>query len=105
METSYYPEIVQCVAGPGKSVYAYFSDGSIHLYELDHLIKRGGVFAKLEDDDFFNNALTVLNGTVAWDVSGCFDATCCIDIDPFTVYQSKAVGDPLEQPDALSFPD
>jgi hypothetical protein len=93
----YFPEVVQAVPGENKTVYAYFTDGSIHLYDVMPLIQRGGVFAQLEDERFFTERLTVLNGTVAWDVSGTFDPTTCIDIDPFEVYQSIAVPDPLEE--------
>ncbi len=30
-------------------------------------------------------------------MSGCFDPTNCIDIDPYEVYQSEKVDDPLEE--------
>jgi hypothetical protein len=96
MNETYYPEVVQCVPGSGKCVYAYFSDGNIRLYDVSPLIEKGGVFERLNDDEFFRSALTVLNGTVAWDLSGEYDASTCIDIDPFTVYQAKPVADPLE---------
>ncbi|MCD8338438.1 MAG: DUF2442 domain-containing protein, partial [Lachnospiraceae bacterium] len=59
-------------------------------------IDRGGVFAPLADEGFFTGRLTVLNDTIAWDVSGHFDPATCIDIDPFAVYQAEAVADPLE---------
>ena len=39
---------------------------------------------------------TVLNDTVAWDVSGRYDPATCIDLDPFTVYAAERVSDPLE---------
>ena len=90
----YYPVVVQAVAGSGRLVYAYFSDGSIHLYDVQPLVAAGGVFERLNDDAFFSDAITVLNGTVAWDVSGQYDPTLCIDIDPFTLYEAPAVADP-----------
>ena len=96
MGESYYPEVVQAVAGPDKSVYAYFSDGAITRFDVRPLIDRGGIFSRLEDEAFFSQALTVLNGTVAWDVSGAYDPTTCIDIDPFLVYEAPRVSDPLE---------
>lgn len=91
----YYPVVVQAVAGPGKTVYAYFSDGQIKQYDMAPAIERGGVFAPLKDADFFVQKLTVLNDTVAWDVSGHFDPRSCIDIDPFEVYAAESVSDPL----------
>ena len=96
MESVCFPTVVQAVAAPGKTVYAYFSDGKITQFSMADSITSGGVFAQLEDEEFFRNALTVLNGTVAWDVSGTFDPTACIDIDPFTVYEAPRVPDPLE---------
>lgn len=97
MTAEYNPEVVQAVAGPDRTVYAYFSDGTITQYDAKPLIEKGGVFERLRDDSFFTGALTVLNGTVAWDVSGRFDPTTCIDIDPYTVYEAKRVSDPLER--------
>lgn len=91
----YYPVVCQAVAGPGRTVYAYFTDGKITRFDVSKLIEQGGVFERLSDEQFFVNAITVLNSTVAWDVSGCYDPTVCIDIDPFTLYESQAVADPL----------
>ncbi len=97
MYEKYYPVVVQALAGENKTVYAYFSDGRITRFDLKPLISKGGIFSKLEDDTFFFEALTVLNDTVAWDVSGCFDSKNCIDIDPFVLYESQVVSDPLAE--------
>ncbi|MGN1109098.1 MAG: DUF2442 domain-containing protein, partial [Oscillospiraceae bacterium] len=59
--------------------------GSVRLFDAKPLIEKGGVFEKLRDKAFFAERLTVLNETVAWDVSGNHDPADCIDIDPFTV--------------------
>ena len=95
MEKEYYPVVVQAVTGPERTVYAYFSNGAIRQYDMAPAIARGGVFAPLADAAFFAEKLTVMNDTVAWDLSGCFDPTNCIDVDPFEVYASAAVADPL----------
>ena len=39
----------------------------------------------------FKNTCTVMNGTLAWDISGKMDESDCIDIDPFTLYELKAI--------------
>ena len=95
MEKEYYPIVVQAVAGPGRTVYAYFSDGQVKRYDMSAAIERGGVFAPLTDEHFFSERLTVLNDTVAWDLSGRYDPRDCIDLDPFEVYAAKTVSDPL----------
>lgn len=96
VEGQCFPEIIQAVPGDGYQVYAYFTDGSIRLYDMAPLVTRGGVFAPLQDMDYFRNKLTVLNNTIAWDVAGDMDATRCIDIDPFDVYEAPVVADPLK---------
>ena len=96
MEKQYFPVVVQAVAGPDRTVYAYFSDGKIKQYDMSPAIARGGVFAPLSDEDFFVGRLTVMNDTVAWDTSGRHDPRECIDIDPFEVYSAASVPDPLE---------
>ena len=96
MEDAYFPVVVQAVPGPDKTVYAYFSDGSIHLFDMKPIIDRGGVFSPLADDRCFAEAITVLNDTVAWDLQGKHDPTDCIDIDPWVIYEAPAVADPLE---------
>lgn len=95
MEKEYFPVVVQAVAGEDRTVYAYFSDGQVKQYDMAPAIARGGVFAPLADETFFTERLTVLNDTIAWDLSGHYDPTDCIDIDPFEVYAAASVADPL----------
>lgn len=91
------PEVLQVVPGNGYQLFVYFNDGTVHTYDAFPLIQKGGVFKKIEDLNIFRKCLTVLNGTVAWDLNGNHDATKCIDIDPFDVYNSPVVKDPLEK--------
>jgi hypothetical protein len=90
------PRVVQVLPTDEHSIYAYFNDGSVHLYDAKPIISRGGAFKALEDSDVFVNTATVLNHTVAWDLSGRRDEYDCLDIDPWTVYNSPKVADPLE---------
>ncbi|MDR2703745.1 MAG: DUF2442 domain-containing protein, partial [Cellulomonadaceae bacterium] len=48
-------------------------------------IEKGGVFTQLRDEKIFFDRITVLNGTVAWDISGDRDPSKCVDIDPCTL--------------------
>ena len=43
--------------------------------------------------DRFKNTLTVLNGTVAWDIAGNRNEYECIDIDPMTIFECPVVPD------------
>lgn len=94
LDTRYfYPEVYQATAGNDYNVYAYLNDGSMRLFNAKPIIDKGGVFEPLKDKTIFANTLTVLNGTVAWDLQGNRDETQCIDIDPFDIYNSPIVDD------------
>lgn len=49
-------------------VYVYFNDGKIKLYDMSPFIGTG-VFKPLESNIFFVEPCTVLNNTLAWDVT------------------------------------
>lgn len=79
-------------------VYVYFDDGVIKLYDVQPLIAKGGVFQQISAESDFVEKCTVLNGTLAWDLSGRYDPTQCIDIDPETIYKDGIDSkDPLEE--------
>ena len=93
----YMPKVLQAVAGEDFTLYLYFSDGSVRLYDAKPILERGGVFEPMRDENFFREHLTVLNDTAAWDVNGDFDPCSCIDLDPIELYESSVVvADPLE---------
>ncbi len=96
MNDELFPAVVQAVASDDYTVYAYMLDGTIRKVSVKHLVEKGGIWEKLRDNDFFHDALTVLNDTVAWDLSGKHDPTDCIDIDPFAVAECEIVSDPLK---------
>ncbi len=87
------PEVFQVVAGENYTVYAYLNDGSVRSVDVKPLIKNGGVFSVLEDEKIFRSKLTVLNGSVAWDIAGTRDEYNCIDIDPRSIFNSPIVED------------
>jgi hypothetical protein len=89
-------QVIQVIPTRDFKVYVYFSDGKIKIYDVKPLI-GSGVFKHLADEHFFMTACTVMNNTLAWDVSGRFDKSTCIDIDPDVLYEkSVEVKDPLE---------
>ncbi len=89
--------VVQVLPRNDFKVYVYFSDGRIKLFDMAPLLGKG-VFQKISNINDFLQKCTVLNGTLAWDLGGHFDAYHCIDIDPESIYdKGQEVCDPLLQ--------
>ena len=97
MDSRFFPEVLQVVPGDNYTVYAYFNDGTVRCYDASALVMGPGVFARLRDRQTFVNTMTIMNGSVAWDLEGNRDAAKCIDIDPFVLYEAPVVKDPLEE--------
>ncbi len=79
-------DIVQVVPFEDYTVYVYFEDGKIVCYDAKPLLNKK-VFEPLKNIDFFMKACTILNGTLAWDVSGNRDCSKCLDIDAEMLYE------------------
>lgn len=89
-------KVLQVVPTDDYKVYIYFEDGKIKLFNASELIKKG-VFQQLQDIELFKNSCTVLNDTLAWDLSGKFDPYNCLDLDPEELYNScPEVKEPIE---------
>ncbi|MDD4346467.1 MAG: DUF2442 domain-containing protein [Desulfitobacteriaceae bacterium] len=80
-------KVLQVVPTDDYKVYIYFDDGKIKLFDASELIKKG-VFQQLQGVELFKNSCTVLNDTLAWDLSGKFDPYNCLDLDPEELYNS-----------------
>ena len=50
------PKVIQAVAGADYTVYAYFHDGTVRLFDASPLVKKGGVFLPLRDREFLHTA-------------------------------------------------
>ena len=95
------PDIVQVVPYDDYTVSVNFCDGKIVSYDVKP--KLGiGVFSLLEDIDLFKERCTIMNNTLAWDVSGDGDVSKCIDIDPDYLYSLDCIEDPLDSLDTSS---
>ena len=95
-DPNYMPEVVQVIATPARDyqIILYFDDGSIHQFDVAPLLE-GPVFQPLKDVDLFRSALTVMNGTAAWDIAGTRDEWKCIDLDPVVLYrESQEIDEP-----------
>lgn len=89
-------KVLQVVPTDDYKVYIYFEDGKIKLFNASELIKKG-VFQQLQDVELFKKSCTVLNNTLAWDLSGKFDPYNCLDLDPEQLYNScPDVKEPIE---------
>lgn len=92
------PEVIQVFPQKNYTVYVYFADGKIKLYDVKPLIGKG-VFKAVSDIDVFISKCTVINHTLAWDMGGYLDPYKCLDIDPVQIYKNgKDVKDPLIKP-------
>ena len=81
------PNIIQVKPTEKYTVYVFFDNGIIKEYSLKEDIESGGVFEKIKDINIFIERCTIMNGTLAWDISGDRDTTKCIDICPDTIYE------------------
>lgn len=86
----YFPTVVQVIPLDNFHVQVFFDDGKIVEYDATSDLK-GDVFKPLQDIHVFKDTCTVLNDTLAWDLSGQRDTTSCIDIDPFTLYELESI--------------
>ena len=87
LDKNYFPEAIQVIPTKDYKVYIYFDDGRIKLFDASELVTNG-VFRVLQDKDLFISSCTVLNGTLAWDLTGNFSEEDCLDLDPLQLYDS-----------------
>lgn len=82
-----FPKVVQVHPTDDYKVYIYFVDGKIKLFDANELVEKG-IFKQLRDKDKFKEACTVINNTLAWDLSGKRDPHECLDLDPVELYEN-----------------
>lgn len=86
----YFPVVVQVIPLDNYHVQIFFSNGKIVEYDASSLL-QGEVFRPLQDIQIFKDTCTVLNDTLAWDLSGDRNPSECIDLDPFTLYELESI--------------
>ena len=86
----YFPTVVQVIPLDNFHVQVFFDDGKIVDYDATEDLKTA-LFEPLRKIVKFKEVCTVMNGTLAWDISGNRDETSCIDIDPFTIYELESI--------------
>lgn len=80
-----FPVAVQVIPMNDYSVCVYFEDGKIVRYDMSQMIENEA-FCCLKKMEIFMERCTVLNDTLAWDISGNWDNVTCLDIAPETLY-------------------
>ena len=80
-------EVVQVTPHEDYTVDVLFHDGKQITYDVKPLVGKG-VFSALSDKEFFMSRCTVLNHTLAWDLTGDYNPHECLDIDPMVLYNS-----------------
>ncbi len=78
--------VVQVIPYEDYKVYVYFEDGKIVCFDAKPLLEKK-VFEPLKDKEKFMKSCTILNDTLAWDISGDKDPGKCLDIDPDMLYE------------------
>lgn len=85
------PEVIQVYAEEDFKVICFFEDGKVTRYDMSNELK--GVFEVLKDINTFKSKITILDNTLAWDLSGKRDDSDCLTIDPCTIYNAEDVTD------------
>lgn len=82
-------EICQVKPAKGRKVDCYFTTGHVRRFDMSALLKPncGPVFQPLRNRKTFLSTMTVMNGTLAFDVAGNRNEYKCVDIDPETIFQ------------------
>ena len=86
----YFPVVVQVIPLDNYHIQVFFDDGKIVEYDASNDL-QGEIFQPLQDIQRFKDTCTILNDTLAWDLTGNRDTSSCIDIDPFTLYELPSI--------------
>lgn len=86
----YFPTVVQVIPLTNYHVQVFFDDGKITEYDATNDLKSE-LFQPLRDIQVFQDKCTILNDTLAWDLTGDRNTSTCIDIDPFVLYELPSI--------------
>ena len=79
-----------CMVKPaaGRKVDCYFTKGHVRRFDMAPLLKPdcGPVFQPLRNRKTFLRTMTVMNGTLAFDIADGRNDRKCVDIDPETIF-------------------
>ena len=83
------PMLFQVLPTDDYEVHLYYDNGEIKKYDCSWVLSETGVFKEIHDITIFKNLCTIMNNTLAFDISQTRDPYHCIDICPDTVYNES----------------
>ena len=83
------PALFQVIPTDEYKVYLYYDNGEIKLYDCSWILQKNGIFEKIHSINDFKRLCTIMNKTLAFDISEKRDSYHCIDIDPDTIYEES----------------
>ncbi len=85
------PGLFQVLPTDDYKVHLYYDNGEIRVYDCSFILQEKGIFEKIKDIHNFKRLCTIMNKTLAFDISEVQDPTNCIDICPDTLYKESIV--------------
>ncbi len=83
------PILYQVVPTDDFKVYLYYDNGEIKLYDCNFIFDNPKIYQRLLDNVDFKNLCTIMNRTLAFDISKKRDPYNCIDFCPDTIYNDS----------------
>ncbi len=83
------PVLYQVLPTDDYKVYLYYDNGEIKLYDCSFILNESGIFEEIKDVERFKEYCTIMNRTLAFDISRVWDPYNCIDICPDTIYNDS----------------
>lgn len=86
MSEEYVPQIYMAIPAGAKKVDCYFTNGAVRRYDVNRAIRLGGVFAPLRNQRTFERSMLVMDGVLAFDLTGKRDPYDVVDICADVIY-------------------
>lgn len=87
---NYIPTVIKVMPLDNFHVHVTFGDGKVIDYDATVDLQTA-LFEPLKDIEVFKETCTIMNDTLAWDITGNRDNGNCIDIDLFTLYEMDCI--------------
>ncbi len=91
------PDVIRVIPHDDYSVEVLFEDGKKVCFDASK-IKEKGVFQTIKNIETFKKCCTVMNHTLAWDLSEESNPNTCLDIDPEVLYSLSDLNVKYEVP-------